>query len=158
MLGALDLALLRALRTRGHTPALEAAAIGLARVGEHAALWHAAAVAGSLLDRDGRPRYLHTIRAVGVTQFVTSVIKLGLRRARPAIEDLPALMPTVSALSYPSAHASTAFAAARGLGGGPALYALAVVMALSRPYLGVHYPSDTLAGAVLGDALARLTP
>ena len=50
------------------------------------------------------------------------------------------------------------FAAARGLNGGPVLYALAVIMALSRPYLGVHYPSDTLAGAVLGDALARLTP
>jgi len=158
MLGALDLALLRLLRTRGHSPALEAAAVGLARVGEHAALWHSVAVAGTLLDRDRRPLYLHTIRAVGVTQFATSAIKLGFRRARPAIEDLPALMPTVSELSYPSAHASTAFAAARGLNGGPVLYALAVIMALSRPYLGVHYPSDTLAGAVLGDALARLTP
>ena len=158
MLGALDLALLRVLRTRGHTPALEAAGVGLARAGEHAILWHAVAVAGSLLDRDRRPRYLHTIRAVGVTQFVTSAIKLGFRRARPAIEDLPALMPTVSELSYPSAHAATAFAAARALGGGLPVYSLAVLMALSRPYLGVHYPSDTLAGAALGDALARLTP
>jgi len=157
-MGAADVALLRVLRTRGHTPALEAAAVGLARVGEHAVIWHAVAVAGGLIDRDRRPLYLHTIRAVGVTQFVTSAIKLGFRRARPAIEDLPALMPTASELSYPSAHASTAFAAARGLGGGPALYALAVVMALSRPYLGVHYPSDTLAGAALGEALARITP
>jgi membrane-associated phospholipid phosphatase len=64
----------------------------------------------------------------------------------------------VSRLSYPSAHASAAFAAARALEGGPGVYALALAMALSRPYLGVHYPSDTLAGAALGDALARLTP
>lgn len=158
VLGAVDVALLRLLRTRGHTPALEAAAVGLARVGEHAVIWHAVAVIGALLDRERRPLYLHTIRAVGVTQVLTSAIKLGFRRARPAIEDLPALIPTVSELSYPSAHASTAFAAARGLGGGPALYALAGVMALSRPYLGVHYPSDTLAGAALGHALARMTP
>ncbi|MDQ3587788.1 MAG: phosphatase PAP2 family protein, partial [Actinomycetota bacterium] len=97
------MALLRVLRTRGHTPALEAAAVGLARVGEHAAIWHAMAVAGGVIDRDRRPLYLHTIRAVGVTQFATSAIKLGFRRARPMIEDLPALVPTVSELSYPSA-------------------------------------------------------
>ena len=36
------------------------------------------------------------------------------------------------------------------------LYALATAMALSRPYLGVHYPSDIAAGALLGDAVARL--
>jgi len=157
-MGAADVALLRVLRTRGHTPALEAAAVGLARVGEHAVIWHAVAVAGGLIDRDRRPLYLHTIRAVGVTQFVTSAIKLGFRRARPAIEDLPALMPTASELSYPSAHASTAFATAPALGGGPALYALSGVSALSRPYLCLHYPPATLAGAALGDALARITP
>ncbi len=94
---------------------------------------------------------------MAVSQFVTSSIKVTLRRARPVFEDLPALMPTVSELSYPSAHASTSFAAARGMGGGP-VYALALVTALSRPYLGLHYPSDTLAGAALGYALARLTP
>ena len=75
------------------------------------------------------------------------------------LEGLPALTTTMSGRSYPSAHASTSFAAARVLSGPlPAapLYALATAMALSRPYLGVHYPSDIAAGALLGDAVARL--
>ena len=88
---------------------------------------------------------------------MTSAIKHTLRRDRPVFEDLPPLMPTVSELSYPSSHASTSFAAAQGLGGGP-VYALACAVALSRPFLGLHYPSDTVAGAALGHALARLTP
>jgi undecaprenyl-diphosphatase len=88
-------------------------------------------------------------------------VKYTVRRARPVLEDeLPALTPVLSGRSYPSAHASTSFAGARalvaaGLPSGP-LHLLAAAMALSRPYLGVHYPSDVLAGAVLGDAMARL--
>jgi membrane-associated phospholipid phosphatase len=145
------------LRTRGHTPSSESAAVALGRVTEHAYLWHGLALAGAILDPPRRHRYLHTIRAVAVTQFLTSAVKLALRRDRPVFEDLPPLMPTVSELSYPSAHASTSFAAAQGLGGGP-VYALACLVALSRPFLGLHYPSDTVAGAALGHALARLTP
>jgi membrane-associated phospholipid phosphatase len=35
------------------------------------------------------------------------------------------------------------------------MYAAAVTIALSRPYLGVHYPSDVAAGALLGTAFAE---
>jgi GTP-binding protein YchF len=59
------------------------------------------------------------------------------------------------------AHATTSAAGARALGRvlPPApVYALAAVLALSRPYLGVHYPSDTLAGVVLGVAVEELAP
>jgi undecaprenyl-diphosphatase len=62
----------------------------------------------------------------------------------------------VSRLSFPSAHATTSFAAAaayRGLAPSRALYGAALLFALTRPYLGVHYPSDVVAGALLGTAL-----
>ncbi len=50
-LGALDLALLRVLRTRAHSPQAEAAAIAMGRAAEHAALWHALALTGAVLHR-----------------------------------------------------------------------------------------------------------
>jgi membrane-associated phospholipid phosphatase len=45
-----------------------------------------------------------------------------------------------------------------GLLPGAALYAIATAYALSRPYLGVHYPSDVVAGALLGTLIAVAWP
>jgi membrane-associated phospholipid phosphatase len=160
-LAALDLRLLRLLRTRGHTPAVEARVIRLARAGENGLLWNAVGVAGGILSRRRRDDYVRAVEIVLLTLLANTAVKYTVRRARPVLEDeLPALTHVLSGRSYPSAHASTSFAGARalaaaGLPSGP-LHLLAAAMALSRPYLGVHSPSDVLAGAVLGDAMARL--
>jgi membrane-associated phospholipid phosphatase len=164
-LAALDLRLLRLLRTRGHTPPVETALLWLARAGENGLLWYVTALAGAALGgRRRRDGYFRAVKIVLATLVANTVVKQTVRRARPVLEEeLPALTPVLSGRSYPSAHSSTSFAGARALSAAglpaPPLYAVAVAMALSRPYLGVHYPSDIVAGAALGDAMARfMTP
>ena len=161
VLAGLDLTLLRLLRTRGHTPVVETALVRLAQTGENGLVWNAIATVGGTLSARRRDDYVRAIEAVLVTLLLNTAVKYTVRRARPVLEEeLPALTPVLSGRSYPSAHASTSFAGARALAAaglpGTPLRALAFAMALSRPYLGVHYPTDVVAGALLGDAVARL--
>lgn len=92
---------------------------------------------------------------MGLSYGVNQALKVVVRRRRP--EDARAR--TLSTLSFPSAHATTSFCAARSYArlGAPVvpLYALAGALAASRLYLRVHHPTDVLAGIALGTALAR---
>jgi undecaprenyl-diphosphatase len=156
----IDRRLLILLRTRGHTDALEWAARAYSRLGEHAACWFAVGLIGAARGRERR-RFLRGLRVVAMAYGLNYAVKLTVRRQRPELPGLPPLSPVVSGLSFPSAHATTSFAAAaayRDMLPARALYAAAGLFAFSRPYLGVHYPSDVLAGAVLGTLLAAAWP
>jgi membrane-associated phospholipid phosphatase len=159
MLGALDLAVLRAFRTRGHTPTRDHAIAVFSHLGEQGSLWLAISGAAVLLDPVNRPVYARAAKTVVAVYACNQLIKFAVRRPRPQLEDLPPLAGTLSGLSYPSAHAATSVAGARmlspALPGAP-LYALALSFVLSRLYLGLHYPSDIVAGAALGCAIAEL--
>lgn len=145
------------LRTRGHSPRIDNAVAAYSKLGEHAACWLVLGAAGSIFDRSSarRTRWRRGAAVVAGSYVLNQAVKFTVRRHRPELPGLPALTPTVTQLSFPSAHATTSFAAAHaycGLVPGAALYAVAVLLALSRPFLGVHYPSDVLAGAALGTA------
>ena len=89
-------------------------------------------------------------------------LKLIIMRTRPfdAIENLVPLVKRPHGSSCPSGHSNTAFAFAVGLFlnskkrlGIPFLV-LAVIMAFSRLYVGVHYPTDVILGAFVGSMVA----
>ena len=157
---SLDERLLVAARTWGHTPARERAVARFSRLGEHAGIWLAIGAAGAALDRPRRERWERAAGTVAATYALNTALKLVVRRHRPRLARLPPLTATPTKFSFPSAHASTSFAAAllyARLGiDAPVLYALASGLSLSRLYLGVHYPSDVLAGAGFGTAIGAI--
>ena len=73
------------------------------------------------------------------------------------VPDITLLIPPLDDFSFPSGHTFASFAAATALflyhrKAGAAAFILAVTIAFSRLYLYVHFPSDVLAGAILGIA------
>lgn len=108
---------------------------------------------------------LKWLAAQVVNGGITYALKVGVNRPRPAVSDptLPALE-DVRIHSFPSGHTSSAFALATSISLdhpkwfiiAPS-YLYASLVGYSRCYLGVHYPSDVLAGALLGTASAWAT-
>jgi undecaprenyl-diphosphatase len=91
-------------------------------------------------------------------------LKNSLKRRRPqdAVPGLRSFVIASDQFSFPSGHSSGAFLLATCLAmvyGGPvvAVYLWACGVALSRVILGVHFPGDTLAGAIMGSSIAVLS-
>lgn len=155
-----DLAAYRAVRGQAVHSGVVRGALGLSHFGEHALGWLAIGAAGAALDRSRRRQWLQASVAVAAAHGGNIAVKRVVRRPRPDLVDLPARVRTPSALSFPSAHAASTFAAVTAFR--PLLPRLpwrsvGAAMALSRVVLGVHYPSDVLAGAALGVAVGSVT-
>jgi membrane-associated phospholipid phosphatase len=103
--------------------------------------------------------------SIVISSLFTYALKVSINRPRP-FKTNPVLIAEGSAgsPSFPSGHTSEAFSTATALSIGypkwyvivPA-YAWAGSVAYSRMYLGVHYPTDVIAGAVTGAGSAWLT-
>jgi membrane-associated phospholipid phosphatase len=154
---------LRFLRTRSHSPAIESAMKGLATAGEWGTVWVAIGVAATVADPKRRQRWLRAVPVAPAAVGLNYVVKAAVRRDRPRLRRLPPLASAPSALSFPSAHATSSLAAATAMGrveprARLPLFGLAAALCVTRPYLGMHYPSDVLAGAALGIALGAAWP
>lgn len=142
---------------------LDGVMLALGVIGYAGAVFAAAALCLSIARRRA-----HDIVQVGLALLLAwivsdRVIKPAVGRPRPfvATPAVRVIGPHPHGASFPSGHATSAFAAAATLarlapGGAPAWWVLAAAIAYSRVYVGVHYPGDVLAGALLGLLLAPL--
>jgi membrane-associated phospholipid phosphatase len=145
-------------RTIGKPPVVRAAR-GLSLFGEHSAGWFALGLVGAAVDRDRRKDWLVSAAGVVAAHAASIAVKRVVRRQRPIDESVEVLVKTPSSLSFPSSHATSTTAAAvvySGLTGRNLVPALVPPMLVSRLVLGVHYPSDVLAGATLGAVVGGL--
>jgi YegS/Rv2252/BmrU family lipid kinase len=162
LVGAVDRRLTRRWARRRPRP-IDELLVGLSRAADHSLLWLVLAAAGAAFGgRRGKRGAEHGLLALAfASATVNGPLKWLVGRRRPAQRRRIRRMPRTS--SFPSGHSASAFAfavaATRELPeAGPLLLPLAAAVAYSRAYLGVHYPSDVLAGAALGAAVGMATP
>lgn len=125
--------------------------------GTAGALWGFLAAVGFVLGGFQWAQLLVPWSAIAGSWILAEASKYAFNRARPHASDLriAPLVKTPSSSSFPSGHSATAAAGAISLsaaypGLAPAFAVCAAAVMFSRAYLGVHYPSDIVAGAVIG--------
>jgi len=158
-LGAIDRAVYAAVASVP-APALDHAMRRLSKAADRSRLWLGIAAALALTGPAGRRSATRGVLAIGVT---SALVNLGLKslsgRRRPdqSGAGVPGVrqgrMPTSS--SFPSGHSASAFAFATAISRDSpwtaiAMQFLAGSVAYSRVHTGVHYPGDTVAGALIG--------
>ncbi|HET7508176.1 MAG TPA: phosphatase PAP2 family protein, partial [Solirubrobacterales bacterium] len=153
---------LRWMRTHGHSPGVEGAAVALGKVGNNGLIWLVLGLTLVAIDSSRWKQWLVCALLGPIAIGLNYAIKLLVKRPRPVLEGLPPLGGAPSSLSFPSAHATSSFAVATAMVRvDPAMagaFVVAVLISLGRPYLGMHYPSDVLVGAFLGVLLGLIVP
>lgn len=168
-----DFAILDALQ-KIHCTVLNAVLAAFSYIGEGAAVWLAAALILALIPRENRdPECPHRGRKAAIATVISLLVHLALNEhliknlvKRPRPFTLHPYVDTIihkpSSFSFPSGHSCSSFAAATAIfcfnkKAGIAAYVVAALIAFSRIYFYIHFPTDILCGALEGVLIGVLT-
>ncbi len=153
-------------RLAGARPLLDPILPGLSRAGDHGLLWWGTAVALGVSRGRRRRGAVRGMVALGLASATANgPAKMVFRRDRPDRHGIPLrrrLRRDLTTFSFPSGHAASAaaFATAVAMDAPVAAIPVGIIatgVAFSRVYVGVHYPSDVLAGVAIGVSAALVT-
>jgi undecaprenyl-diphosphatase len=156
-IGRFDFAAFQWLRTH-HFPVLDSIMAGFSDIARGGFVWIAFAVLIAILHKSRWPAVVQVVLAVVLASNLTDhAAKPYFNRSRPfeSYTDARVYGYKPTTRSFPSGHAATAIAGACALTrlapeARSVFWILALLIAFSRVYLGVHYPADVVAGALLG--------
>ena len=160
----LDVGFLLFLQDSVRNPILNSIMIFITSLGNGGMLWIAATVLLMIPKKTRKVGLMSAIALLGSLIINNNLIKNLVQRPRPfrTFPELQIIIPTPSEFSFPSGHTSSSFAAAavfyRHLPkklGVPSVV-LAGLIGFSRLYVGVHYPTDVLAGVIMGILLSYM--
>lgn len=136
----------------------------ITHLGDSGIIWILISVMFLCFQRTRKIAYMMIVAMLLSLLFNNLILKNWIARVRPyeAVNGLHRIIEAQSDWSFPSGHSASSFAAAVVIFkcmdkkiGIPALI-LALMISLSRLYVGVHYPTDVLFGIISGTCLALI--
>lgn len=139
-------------------PVLNSVMIFITKLGDGGMIWIAVTILLLACKKTRKVGVMSMAALIGSLLINDVLLKNLVQRPRPfhTMPELITLVPPPGHFSFPSGHSSSSFAAAivlyRNLPQKRGILAmvLAVLIAGSRMYVGVHYPTDVLTGAIVG--------
>jgi undecaprenyl-diphosphatase len=164
LLQNMDESILLFIKNNMHSYIMDKAMVTITSLGNGGAIWIIIAVL-LMINKKYRKISFIVLGALLISAILgEGVLKHVIQRIRPSEDILAINMLITKPLSYsfPSGHSASSFAGAAALSKylkkyAPFFFGLAVLIAFSRLYLYVHYPTDVLAGAILGLICSKIS-
>ena len=156
MLGYNDSAIFHFINSALANPVFDIAMPLITRLGSGEFIFILAVFIMILSNPDKRLSGILLLAGLTAGYFIIEFLKESVALPRPfmSIPDVRLLVPRASGFSFPSGHTFNVFMSAailtRFFKKDWFWYLLAALVAFSRVYTGVHYPSDVLAGGLIG--------
>ncbi len=163
MITQIDFSILEYIRQCLTSPPMDTFMTGITHLGDYGLIWIGLAIVLMAIPKTRKSGYALALAMIAGLIICNLLMKNIIARPRPfELWHYPIIIDKPIGYSFPSGHSSNSFIAATVIAmryrkfAIPA-YVMASLIAFSRVYLCVHYPSDIIAGAIIGIGIASAT-